>query len=224
MSRKKPSEQLVNVAVMAALRHSLTYRVPDGLDVRTGRRVLVPLGNRKALGIVLEPVARMAPGVKARDVLRVVDPEPLLSPELLTLGLWIAEYYLAPVGEVFRAMLPLRAQTGRVRLLQLTARGRKKLDELETSLIEDAREGSEARLLRFLAQHQSTHHSQSSQAGVPLESARRKFPDSFPELIASARAEGWVTTLEIERERGQRRVLGVRLADSAPAVQGPMPE
>ena len=224
MSQKKLPEAMVDVAVMAAIRYPLTYRVPPSLDVRTGQRVQVPLGSRRATGIVLQSRARIAPGFQLRDVLRVLDPEPLLSPELLTLGLWIAEYYLAPVGEVFRAMLPLRAQTGRVRLLQLTARGRKKLDELETSLIEDAREGSEARLLRFLAQHQSTHHSQSSQAGVPLESARRKFPDSFPELIASARAEGWVTTLEIERERGQRRVLGVRLADSAPAVQGPMPE
>jgi len=72
MSRKKPSEQLVDVAVMAALRHTLTYRVPDGLDVRTGQRVLVPLGNRRALGIALEPVARMAPGLKARDILRVL--------------------------------------------------------------------------------------------------------------------------------------------------------
>src|SRR2546425_13049627 len=94
MSRKNPPKRLGEVAVRPALRHTLTYRVPDGLDVRTGQRVLVPLGNRRALGIALEPVARMAPGLKARDVLRVLDPEPVFSPELLTLGLWIAEYYI----------------------------------------------------------------------------------------------------------------------------------
>src|SRR5205807_1148385 len=81
------------------------------------------------LGIVLEPVARMAPGVKARDVLRVLDPEPVVSPELLTLGLWIAEYYIAPVGEVFRAMLPLRRETRRARVGQITDRGRETLTE-----------------------------------------------------------------------------------------------
>src|SRR5438128_8845170 len=141
MSRKEPSEHLVNVAVMAALRHSLTYRVPDGLGVRTRQRVLVPLGNRRALGIALEPVARMAPGVKARDVLRVVDPEPVFSPELLTLGLWIAEYYVAPVGEVFRAMLPLRRETRCDRLVEITDLGRKRRIEHETLLLDKALSG-----------------------------------------------------------------------------------
>src|SRR5271169_4343457 len=101
MSRKKTSDRLVDVAVMAAIRNPLTYRVPEGMDVRAGHRVQVPLGTRQARGIALEPGERLAPGVKVREIARVLDAEPLLSPELLTLGLWIAEYYLAPVGEVF---------------------------------------------------------------------------------------------------------------------------
>src|SRR5438128_548690 len=226
MSRKEPSEHLVNVAVMAALRHSLTYRVPDGLGVRTRQRVLVPLGNRRALGIALEPVARMAPGVKARDVLRVVDPEPLLSPELLTLGLWIAEYYVAPIGEVFRAMLPLRRETRRARLVEITERGRKKLAELEASLLGEARLGTEASLLHYLTEHQLAER-----AGAPIESVRRRF-QSPADLVPRALKEGWIAISEVERERGERKAFSVRLAGSlsnptAPApqfaVQGPVP-
>ena len=70
MARKRPSENLVGVAVMAALRHPLTYRVPQELDVRAGHRVLVPLGKRRVVGIALEPVTRVAPGVELRDILR----------------------------------------------------------------------------------------------------------------------------------------------------------
>jgi len=110
--------------------------------------VVVPLGARQAKGIALEPRTRLAPGVKVREISRLLDAEPLLSPELLTLGLWIAEYYLAPVGEVFRAMLPLKPETRRVRTLALTKAGRNKLAELESSLLGEAREGDEAALLR----------------------------------------------------------------------------
>src|SRR5712692_2213569 len=144
MSRKKSSERLINVAVMAAIRHPLTYRLPESLEARPGQRVLVPLGTRKVRGVVLEPVARCAPGLKLREILGVLDPEPLLSPELLVLGLWIQEYYLAPVGEVLSAMLPLRSETRRTRTLELTVRGRQKLEDLRSNLLQEAKSGEAA--------------------------------------------------------------------------------
>ena len=176
------------VPVSAAL-DELTYRVPQELDVRAGHRVLVPLGKRRVVGIALEPVTRVAPGVELRDILRVLDPEPLLSPELLTLGLWIAEYYVAPIGEVFRAMLPLRAETRRVRLVKLTEAGRQKLKELEASLLEEARRGPEADLLRYLAGRPG-----SEPAGVPIEGLRTRF-SAFRDLVPQALEEGWIGVL-----------------------------
>jgi len=77
---------LVNVAVMAALRNALTYRVPPDVEVRPGQRVLVPLGARRAMGIVLETVGRVAPGMKVREILRLVDPEPDLGLDLVLGG------------------------------------------------------------------------------------------------------------------------------------------
>ncbi len=213
MPPKKPP--LVNVAVMAAVRHPLTYRVPDSTEVWPGQRVLVPLGAREAMGIVLETVPRIAPGIKVRQILRVLDPEPLLSPELLVLGLWIQEYYLAPIGEVFSAMLPLRSETRRARLLNLTDLGRRKLEELGSSLLGEIRGSEETAFLHYLATH----------AGATVESIRRKFPESSA-LISRALEEGWVTSSQVERERGRRKTLAVRLAGppSQTMAQGPLPE
>ena len=225
MSRTKPGEGgadrraapiLVNVAVMAAIRHPLTYRVPDSLEIRPGRRVLVPLATRKAAGIVLESVARVSPGVKLRDVLRVLDSEPLVLPELLELGRWTADYYLAPIGEVFRAMLPLRPTTRRARLLDLTEGGKRKLEELTSNLLGEVRGGLEATFLGYLAAHPA----------APVESIRRKFPMASSDIVEQALAEGWVMFSEAERERGRREVLAVRLAGGSTqlATRGPVPE
>jgi primosomal protein N' (replication factor Y) (superfamily II helicase) len=220
MARKKRSERLVDVAVMAAIRYPLTYRVPESMDVRTGQRLLVPLGSRRATGIALEPVARTAPGLKVREILRVLDPVPLLSPELLTLGLWISEYYLAPVGEVFRAMLPLRSTTRRARLVQITDLGRERLQELEASLLEEARQSAEASLLRLLAERQAVEPQ-----GVPLESVRRRFA-AGGDLMAGALEQGWISISEVEREQTHRKTFAVRLGTGAPpgGVQGPVPQ
>ena len=197
----------MNVAVAAAIRSVLTYSVPEGLDVRPGQRVQVPLGTRRATGVVVEPVASLAPGIKAREVLRALDPEPALTPELVTLGLWIAEYYLAPVGEVFRAMLPLRAETRRAHTLRLSEAGRRRLAELDSSLLDEPRQGAEAALLRYVA----------GQGEVPREHLQRKFAAS-PEAIQHSFNEKWLDIWETELARGERKVLSVRLA------AGPVPE
>jgi primosomal protein N' (replication factor Y) (superfamily II helicase) len=249
MPRRRAPKNLINVAVMTAIRGPLTYGVPESMHVRPGQRVVVPLSTRRVLGVALEPVADMAPGVKVREILRVVDPEPILSPELLTLALWIAEYYLAPVGEVFRALLPLRAESNRTRWVQITEKGRKKLEELNASLLDESRGGEEAALLSYLANAAAStdsgaQHSRNGPkgngaskasgpfsnlpykalAGASFGAVQRKFSASSPGLIDRAIAAGWISVSEIERER--RRTLTVRLAGSAPsaAVQGPIPE
>src|SRR6202021_1871502 len=107
-----------------------TYLVPDSLTVQPGQRVQIPLATRKATGIVLRAGSALPPGIAARPILRVLDPEPVLTPDLLELGLWIADYYVAPIGEVYRAMLPLRAETRRTRSVRLSDSGQQKLLEI----------------------------------------------------------------------------------------------
>lgn len=203
MPRKKTSKsrkRLFRVAVMAAVRDPLTYGAPDSLEVWPGQRVMVPLGSRKVAGVVIEPVPQMIAGVEPRDILETLDSEPALAPELLTLGLWIAEYYLAPVGEVFRAMLPLGSKARRVWVLHLTDAGRERLEEIRSNLLAEIREGDEANLLAYLAAH----------PGAALETVR-KFSGPQRQIVTGAIKQGWITTSSEERER--RKVLAVRLAN-----------
>ncbi len=188
---------------MAAIRHPLTYRFPDSLPVCPGQRVLVPLATRKAVGIVLRPSSGAPAGIEVREAVRALDPEPVLSPELIRLGIWIADYYLAPPGEVFRAMLPLRRETRRARLVRLTDEGKRKLAELAASLLEESRASQEVAFLAYLDRR----------PGASVEVLHRK----FPEALQRALAQTWVTVEEAERVRSRREVFAVKLA-------GPLPE
>ncbi|QDU54424.1 replication restart helicase PriA [Aeoliella mucimassa] len=82
-------------------------RRPEML-VEAGRRVQVPLGrgNRPVVAyctqVGLEPVA----GRRLKLLAAVLDTSPLLTPRMLELGRWIAEYYLTPLGQVLEGILP----------------------------------------------------------------------------------------------------------------------
>lgn len=188
----------MTVAVMNGAFEPLTYRVPPALEVWPGQRVLVPLAARRATGIVVEPERRPAPGHNIRTILRVLDAEPLLSPELLTLGLWIAEYYHAPVGEVFRAMLPVGKETRRVKVVSLTEAGRARESELASSLLTEVRESDEARFLSHLALR--PHLSLSAARSQPGGAA----------LIAEGIKRRWIEVGDEQRDR--RKVMAVTLA------------
>ncbi|TAM81866.1 MAG: primosomal protein N' [Acidobacteria bacterium] len=200
--RRSPTPTLVSVAVLAALQRQLTYSVPNGLDVRIGQRVLVPLGSRRVTGVVLSAAPPLPPGVDARAVIQVLDSEPVLSPELLTLGMWIAEYYLSPLGEVFRAMLPLRPHSRKVPVVRLTEAGRKHLGKMSHSLLEETRQSSELDLLKHVADHPA----------VALEALRRKFQSTSPGIVRRAIERRLLAVSSVERERGERKVMAIRLA------------
>src|SRR5580693_5156694 len=95
------------VALPVPLRTTFTYGVPDALEetVVPGARVLVPFRNRAVLGVVVELHRKPPDLIKIKNVSEVWDPIPALPPRLLELGKWVANYYLAPVGETCRAML-----------------------------------------------------------------------------------------------------------------------
>ncbi|MFQ5665913.1 MAG: primosomal protein N' [Candidatus Binatia bacterium] len=97
----------------------LDYVVDERLraSVRPGVRVLVPLGTRRAVGIVTDLAAASA-RPRLKQVLTVLDPEPLLDGSLLRLCRWMADYYSSSVAEAVSAALP-----GRLRIrIERTAR------------------------------------------------------------------------------------------------------
>ncbi len=114
-----------DVALPVPLDRLFTYELPltVGRRVRAGCRVWVPFGSRKLTGVVLRTHDR-PPEQDAREVLSLIDDEPVLDPELLDLAQWIAEYYCAPIGEVLKGMLPLSGEMRRSTQYSLTDLGR----------------------------------------------------------------------------------------------------
>src|ERR1700694_5319222 len=98
--------EFCDVALPVPLDMVFTYTVPEGIRPVVGGRALVPFRQQRMSGIVTELHDRK-PKVKTKDLLRVLDSAPVLDEQLIRLGQWIAGYYLAPIGEVFRTMLPL---------------------------------------------------------------------------------------------------------------------
>ena len=115
-----------NVALPVPLRTLFTYSIPDHLRelIRPGTRVQVPFRKKSLIGVVIELTSSAPPNTKIRDITKSIDHTPALTPKLIELGQWIANYYLAPVGEVFRAMLPPPTEIRTQRLLAITADGK----------------------------------------------------------------------------------------------------
>ncbi len=113
-----------DVALPIPVDRLFTYSLPLTLQrrVKPGCRVLVPFGSRNLTGVVLGIYAGDAErGV--RDALKLLDPEPVLDDDLLSVGKWIATYYCAPIGEVLKGMLPLSGEVRRSTVYSLTAAG-----------------------------------------------------------------------------------------------------
>jgi primosomal protein N' (replication factor Y) len=85
---------------------SFHYHVPDGLPLMPGHLVVVPLGNRRAQGVVVELAGR-APVDETRPIETVVDPRPVLTREQIELARWVADRYLTPLPRVLAAMVPV---------------------------------------------------------------------------------------------------------------------
>ena len=111
-----------DVALPVPLDMAFTYAIPPGMEPVVGGRVLVPFRQQRMSGIVVELHDR-PPQAKTKNVIEALDLSPVLDEKLLKLGKWIADYYLAPVGEVFRTMLPLSAEFKRAITYRITDGG-----------------------------------------------------------------------------------------------------
>ena len=94
-----------------------TYAVPAELQdkVQFGMRVLVPFGAKKHyIGIVASLHDKKPEGFEVKPLEQVLDDYPILLESQFRLWKWIADYYMSPIGEVFKAALPsgLKAEDG----------------------------------------------------------------------------------------------------------------
>ena len=101
-----------DVALPVPLDAIFTYEAGE-LEPVVGGRVVVPFGRgaEKKLSGIVTRIHHEPPATRnIKRILQVLDTLPVLDESLLALGRWIAQYYLAPVGEVYRSMLPLQAE------------------------------------------------------------------------------------------------------------------
>jgi primosomal protein N' (replication factor Y) (superfamily II helicase) len=124
--------EFCDVALPVPLDMVFTYRVDAEATPVVGGRVLVPFRQQRMTGVVVELHDRK-PSLKTKTVLSVLDVSPVLDEQLLRLGRWIADYYLAPLGEVFRTMLPLNAEFKRSIAYRITKDGQLALHLAGTS-------------------------------------------------------------------------------------------
>ena len=108
----------VDVILPLPLNGLFTYSVPTAHvgKVKIGCRVAVPFGKSKTyVGIIAKTHTDALPnGFSIKDILQVLDESPILHDNQLRLWKWISEYYMSPIGEVYKAALPsgLKAEDG----------------------------------------------------------------------------------------------------------------
>ena len=114
-----------DVALPVPLDRTFTYAV-NGTVPSVGARVLVPFSGQRLMGVVVrvhdDPPADE---IEVKPVQQVLDDAPLLSDELMRLAAWIAQYYVAPLGEVLRSMMPLAAEVKRHFVYRIADAGRR---------------------------------------------------------------------------------------------------
>lgn len=87
---------------------TFTYKVPDFLinKIKIGVRVNVPFGNRNLKGIIVSINKNISFNYELKDIINIIDDEPLLNNEMLSLGKYMSETYLTSLMSCYEAMLP----------------------------------------------------------------------------------------------------------------------
>ena len=177
------NQTLVDIALPVPLDRTFTYLVPPELSgaVELGRRVLVPFGRKKLTGVIVG-FPESSPPYTLRPLLDVLDSRPTFSDEMLKLTRWIAEYYMAPWGDVLKAASPQGTSAGSRRIVRLVAEN---VEELLASTKTSARK--QHAILQAL-----------SEAGklTPSQLQKRTNTKSILAVLNDLQQRGWITIEE----------------------------
>ena len=107
------AKNFASVVIPSPLKQPLIYEVPPSLrdQVSVGMRVMIPLGKRKVVGIVFDVLGETHL-TETRQILAVLDEQPILDSILIQLSQWMGRYYLATIGEVLGTILPPSLRSG----------------------------------------------------------------------------------------------------------------
>ena len=174
----------VAVALPLPVRRNFTYAVPEAVAMPApGVRVRVPLGERAVTGIVVDDRPEPAPGT-TREILEVLDAEPVCPPELLATAQRVAQRFFASTGEVLKSALPARLPASgavRYRITESGALGTASGREAERAILERLAAGESVRVV-----------------DLPGEGRERR------EALRSLEERGRVRAVAVSRKKGAR--------------------
>jgi len=206
-----------DVALPVPLDMAFTYKIADHQPV-IGGRVLVPFRTERLSGVVLA-MHDNAPSMQAKTVLQVLDTEPVLDTGLIKLGQWISQYYLAPIGDVFRSMLPLAAEIKKARIYRMTETGyealhasanvgssRRSKQDIDTQMVEYA-------VLDYLSMSEDA-----------LEGTIRSATGANRQILDLLLRKKWIAREDASSVRDAQRTVQVAMLKEPPIKPGKLNE
>jgi primosomal protein N' (replication factor Y) len=156
------------IAIPLPVYQTFTYKIPESLqeEIAVGKRVLVPFGNRQMTGYLVNLIPSLDPNLldpaSLKEIIDVLDTEPILNLNLLKLTEWMADYYLCSWGEAIKATLPAGLDNLEVSIVKLNLPA-KQID-FSSSLTLEGITSAQRRLLEFLQREEE----------VPLPKLKKK--------------------------------------------------
>ncbi len=207
--------EFCDVAVPVPLDNVFTYRIPSGMTPLIGGRVLVPFRQMRYPGVVTG-LHDQQPSVAAKPLLSVLDPAPVLDTLLLKLGQWMSDYYLAPIGEVFRTMLPLGAEFKRVISYRIT-------DEGHMALHQAGMSGSSARSRRTPEEQAIEYRvlNYLVNRGPARQESLRSATRASKALLVGMVRKKWIARQDVSVSRDAARFVKIAVLKSAEGKLNP---
>jgi primosomal protein N' (replication factor Y) len=199
----------LQVAVATPLYKIFTYSHSEPLA--PGVRVLVPFGaSPKTLGVIVDganPPSLQTPkderSFKLKPITKVLDQEPVYSQTLLRLAQWLATYYMHPLGEVLRTMLPASAKKSTKLTFELTDAGSRAPDD------DDLRPGS------LFARKKTITHATLKKKLVERGLSASQIDD----LLKSWSKKKWIEPYREKSIRTREHLSQTQKSETAPSIQ-----
>lgn len=144
------------VALFSGMDAPLTYKIPPCLfgKVQKGSMVRVPLRNRLSEGVVTELLNSENAGFKLKDIQGLVQPQRVLTPDLIKLAEWMKSYYCASMQSVLESMIPAVVRSGKNPMLAKEVSIKKILDNAELEKL-SKRAPAQAKLYEIMLENKA---------------------------------------------------------------------
>lgn len=174
-----------DVALPLGINQTFTYHLPpdEEAGAPVGARVVVPFGKKALTGYIVGLHESLDPDLaeeKVRDILHLVDREPVIDETILKLTHWLSEFYFASWGEAIRAALPAGLAVASETFFSITSAGRTALGKTTSARLKNS---SRWQALQMVAEPES----------LSLAAVQKRFGKSRAQaIVRSLESAGYI--------------------------------